>query len=54
MEINPSIVSSISFPFLFGVMFGDIASGFLVFCGGFVLFIFEDKIKENKKFALLT
>jgi V-type H+-transporting ATPase subunit a len=48
MEINPSIVTSVTFPFLFGVMFGDIASGVLVFGAGMVILVFEDKIKENK------
>lgn len=30
-EINPAVMTSISFPFLFGLMFGDIAHGFGLF-----------------------
>lgn len=36
-EINPSVFTIITFPFLFGVMFGDIAHGFLVFILGVYL-----------------
>jgi V-type H+-transporting ATPase subunit a len=29
-EVNPAVFSIITFPFLFGVMFGDAGHGFLV------------------------
>ena len=38
-EINPAVFTAISFPFLFGVMFGDIAHGGVLFAIGlFLLF----------------
>lgn len=36
-EINPAIPSIVSFPFLFGVMFGDVGHGILLIFGGFIL-----------------
>ena len=37
-EINPAVFTAISFPFLFGLMFGDIAHGFVLLCFAFFLF----------------
>lgn len=33
-EINPGFFTVCSFPFLFGVMFGDVAHGFAIFLAG--------------------
>ena len=33
-EINPTLFSCITFPFLFGMMYGDICHGFVVFVVG--------------------
>ncbi len=33
-EINPGIFTIVTFPFLFGVMFGDFAHGLVVFIFG--------------------
>lgn len=38
-EINPAVITSVSFPFLFGLMFGDIAHGFILLLFG--LFVFS-------------
>jgi len=50
-EINPSIFSCVTFPFLFGMMFGDIAHGMLLFLVGMGLCHFSDdlfaKIKQG-------
>lgn len=48
-EINPAIFTIVSFPFLFGVMYGDVGHGsvllaisvFLIFCGGRLVQSFE-------------
>ena len=36
-EINPAVYTIVTFPFLFGVMFGDIGHGFLLFILGLLL-----------------
>ena len=43
-EINPAIYTIISFPFLFGVMYGDIGHGMFLFVSGLILLYKE---KEN-------
>ncbi|CAD8075273.1 unnamed protein product [Paramecium primaurelia] len=38
-EVNPGLFTIITFPFLFGVMFADIAHGFMLFlCGLYIIF----------------
>ena len=51
-EINPGLFTIISFPFLFGVMFGDIGHGFLLFSLG-VFLCFNQKIKGLRDFRYL-
>ncbi|EGR26919.1 V-type ATPase 116kda subunit family protein, putative [Ichthyophthirius multifiliis] len=47
-EINPAFFTIISFPFLFGVMFGDIGHGFLIFILGiYLMFLSEQKQKDK-------
>lgn len=36
-EANPSYFTTVTFPFLFGVMFGDIAHGLILFLFGLLL-----------------
>lgn len=43
-EFNPAVFTTVSFPFLFGVMFGDIAHGFLLMLVGILLILFGDKL----------
>jgi V-type H+-transporting ATPase subunit a len=45
-EINPSIFSCVTFPFLFGIMFGDMCHGSLLFLVGVGLCHFCEDIRE--------
>lgn len=47
-EANPAVFTSISFPFLFGVMFGDVAHGGIVLLAGILLCIAEKELKGNE------
>lgn len=44
-EVNPSIFAIVSFPFLFGVMFGDIGHGTLMFFFGCTLILLNPYMK---------
>ena len=47
-EINPGYFTIITFPFLFGVMFGDIGHGLFLFLFAIYLCLFNDKIAKSK------
>lgn len=47
-EVNPGLFTIITFPFLFGVMFGDIGHGGLLFILGLYLLFFKDSILADK------
>ena len=47
-EINPGYFTIITFPFLFGIMFGDIGHGFLIFLFGCYLCLWNSKIKMDE------
>lgn len=51
-EINPSLFNIVTFPFLFGVMFGDIGHGLLLFSFGSYLVLSNEKISKGNN-ALL-
>jgi len=36
-EINPALFTTVTFPWLFGMMFGDMGHGFLIFLGACML-----------------
>ena len=44
-EINPAVFAIVTFPFLFGVMFGDIGHGFLLLLVGLILVFINDRLK---------
>ena len=46
-EVNPSVFACVTFPFLFGVMFGDIGHGFVLFLVGSFLCLFEGPLREK-------
>ena len=47
-EINPGYFTIITFPFLFGVMFGDIGHGSILLIFAIYLCLFNNKIKKSK------
>lgn len=51
-EINPAIVSIVTFPFLFGMMFGDVGHGSLLLFGGIYLTLRSDHLKQNGQATL--
>lgn len=46
-EANPTVFTIVTFPFLFGVMFGDIAHGGMLLLLGVLLCLFADKLKKT-------
>jgi len=46
-EVNPSVFACVTFPFLFGIMFGDIGHGFMLFLVGSILCLFEGPIRRK-------
>ncbi len=40
-EIDPTIIVALSYSFIFGVMFGDVGQGALLFIGGLLLYLFK-------------
>ena len=53
-EINPAVFTAITFPFLFGLMFGDIAHGFVLLCFAFFLFFKSKSISTSMNVSFLT
>lgn len=47
-EINPSIFTTVTFPFFFGVMFGDIGHGLILLCIGLYLVFNNEEIEKGK------
>lgn len=46
-EVNPSVFAVVTFPFLFGIMFGDIGHGFVLFLVGAALCLLSDVIRAK-------
>jgi len=47
-EANPALFTAATFPFLFGVMYGDIGHGIFLFCCGLYLLCNEKKNEESR------
>ena len=48
-EVNPAVISSVTFPFLFGMMFGDIAHGSVLLLFGILVFLYGRKLADFYK-----
>ena len=46
-EVNPAVFAIVTFPFLFGVMFGDIGHGTLLLIVGIILCAIAGKLKNT-------
>lgn len=53
-EMNPAVFAIVSFPFLFGVMFGDIGHGGALLAFAVILCLFADQLKSSPSFAILV
>lgn len=47
-EVNPAFFTTVTFPFLFGVMFGDICHGAVLLCIGLLLCFYSDTLVKSK------
>eukprot|EP00980_Cylindrotheca_fusiformis_P016809 scaffold5067_cov139-Cylindrotheca_fusiformis.AAC.3 len=47
-EANPALFTAATFPFLFGVMYGDVGHGLFLFCAGLFL-LYNEKANDNAK-----
>lgn len=53
-EINPALFTAASFPFLFGVMYGDIGHGTILALGGLYLILTESRAGERGQDEMVT
>jgi V-type H+-transporting ATPase subunit a len=51
-EINPALFAIVTFPFIFGVMYGDIGHGFILFLTGLWLITNSDYLKVSEDSTL--
>lgn len=47
-EASPALLTTITFPFIFGIMYGDIGHGFLLMCGGIWLLWQAENLKFSQ------
>ncbi len=53
MEANPAVITIVTFPFFFGMMFGDMGHGSIIMFFGLILMIFNDKLKNGSMKSVL-
>ena len=53
-EINPAFFCIVTFPFLFGVMFGDIGHGLILFLFALYLCLFKESIEKSDSFLKMV
>lgn len=46
-EANPAVFACVTFPFLFGIMFGDLGHGCVLLAVGIFLCVFSDPLKNK-------
>jgi len=47
LEANPALISTVTFPFLFGMMFGDMGHGSILLAVSLVLVFGENRLKDT-------
>lgn len=52
-EANPAMLTIVTFPFFFGMMFGDMGHGSIVFFFSLFLIFRYDSLKNNKTWAAI-
>jgi V-type H+-transporting ATPase subunit a len=53
LEANPAVITIVTFPFFFGMMFGDMGHGSIIMLFGLILMIFNDKLKNGSMKSVL-
>jgi V-type H+-transporting ATPase subunit a len=53
-EANPALFTTVTFPFLFGVMFGDIGHGSLLFLAASFLVMFPNYFKKSPNLEMFA
>lgn len=53
-EANPALFAAVTFPFLFGVMYGDIGHGFFLFTASLLMVVNEKSIQKSGKLGEIT
>ena len=52
-EANPAVISIVTFPFLFGMMFGDLGHGSIMFTFGAILVLFAGSLRKSAVAGIL-
>ena len=53
-EVNPALFNIVTFPFLFGIMFGDIGHGGLLLAFGIYLTFWVEEIKKSERMKIFV